>query len=135
MLRKKALVITAAALLLGALALFQGIAVGAIGSTYTQITDAKFTALGINFKPSNNVQVMFIDDNATKPQLYTICSKNTSGDTVYATSNLSTNIYYKNQKDDSTNLIPGKALSDVVSTVMSGIAAGESINWGSWHTQ
>jgi hypothetical protein len=126
------------ALVAAAIALISAAAVataGNVGSTYKQITDSYFTGLGINFKPSNNVQVMMIDDAATSPQLYTICSKNTAGDRVYATSNLSTNIYYKSVNDDSTNIIPGKDMTTIASTVMGGINAGESLNWGTWHAQ
>jgi hypothetical protein len=114
-------------LVAAALAMLQGVAfAGTIGATYLSITDAAFTALGLSFKPSNNVELMYKNDAATKPQLYNIGSKNTSGDTIYATSNMSTNIYKRKDSDNSTK--PGTALSTLTAKLPTN--AGESLSWG-----
>jgi len=114
------------AFVIAAFAMLQGVAFAAIGSTYTSVTDTVFVNMNLTFKPSNNVQVLYIDDNQTAPQLYTIGSKNTSGDTVYSTSNMSSNIYKK--KSDTTK--PGVQLDSITGELPSN--PGESLNWSGW---
>ncbi|WP_136513068.1 hypothetical protein [Geomonas edaphica] len=92
------------------------------GSTYTSV-DA-VTAL--NFKPSNKVVVMYSPDTvASSPQSYVIASKNTAGDTIYATSNISTTIY-KIVPTVSTTVGPGIPLSATDSNITA-LSAGESV--------
>ena len=49
----------------------------------------------VNFKPSTNVKVTYESDlgTSTTPQNYLIAAKHTSGNTYYATSNISTTVY------------------------------------------
>lgn len=82
------------ALTAAALTALAGISYGAAGSTTFAAID---TIDGINFKTSTQVKVLYKNDagSATNPQNYAIVAKHTSGDTYYATSNLSTSIYKK----------------------------------------
>lgn len=83
---------------------------------------------GVNFKPSNNVKVTYKFDAtaATAPQNYLVAAKNTAGDTIYATSNISTTIY-KKKPTVSATAGPGIALSLTDANVSTLSAAGESL--------
>jgi len=76
---------------------------------------------GINFKTSTNVKVAYKNDTLAVPQAYVICSKHTSGDTYYATSNISTAI---EKQQDTAKMGVALGLGDAAIT---GLAAGESV--------
>ena len=112
------------AMILAISAMLQGLAFAASYTSYTDLGTVLHDA-GVSYKPSNNVGMLYKNDGATKPQLYTIGAKNTSGDTVYATSNMSGNIY---KYTGSTDTKAGKTIADVSSVLPAN--AGESTGWG-----
>jgi hypothetical protein len=107
-------------------AMLQGVAFAAGYATYTDLGTV-FNAAGVSFKPSNNVVILFKDDAIANPQNYTIVSKNTSGDTAYATSNMSGNIY----KWSPTSDTPAGSILGSTATLTMPANAGESTGWGS----
>lgn len=121
MLRKLAVILAVCALPIG----YSSAADSTAYTTYTEI-GAVLTAASISYKSSANVQVYYKNDGVTpKSQLYTIGSKNTSGDAIYATSNMSGNIY---KRITGTNLKAGNPLSGLTGLLPTN--AGESIGWG-----
>jgi len=83
---------------------------------------------GVNFKTSNNVKVAYKNDGLAVPQQYAIISKHSSGDTYYATSNISTAIM--KQKIDAKMGV-ALTLSD---TQVTGVTAGDSLFTGGGNT-
>ena len=80
---------------------------------------------GINFKTSTNVVVCYkYDTGGVNSQNYVIASKHTSGDTFYATSNMSTAIF--KLADTATKGVD----LDVDSTQITGLEAGDSLFTG-----
>ncbi len=108
------------ALTVSALAATAAVSFGAAGTdTFQDIS----TIDGINFKTSSKVVVGYKNDGITGPQKYTIAAKHESGDTIYATSNLSTAIY---KLTNSTYM--GHSLTEYFSnTIVSGLNAGETV--------
>lgn len=76
---------------------------------------------GLNFKVSNNVKLAYKNDGSAVPQKYGIISKHSSGDTYYATSNIATALFKK--QDDS---YMGKTLT-LADQAVTDVGAGESI--------
>lgn len=76
---------------------------------------------GLNFKTSTNVKVAYETD--TGKQNYAIMAKHTSGDTFYATSNISTNIVKATQADQMGKVLLGTA---TIPTGTTAPVAGES---------
>ena len=80
---------------------------------------------GISFKTSTNVKIGYkFDDTGENTQNYAIASKHTSGDTYYATSNMSTAIY--KLTDAAKKGVP-LALED---EALTGLEAGDSLFTG-----
>ncbi|WP_129126161.1 hypothetical protein [Geomonas oryzae] len=109
------------ALAVSAVAVTAAVSFGAAGTnTFQDIS----TIDGINFKTSSKVVVGYKNDGITSgPQKYTITAKHLSGDTIYATSNLSTAIY---KITDSVYM--GHPLSEYFSAApVTGLNAGETV--------
>ena len=80
----------------------------------------------VTFKPSNNVKVAYLGDVvATNPQSYMIAAKHASGDTYYATSNLTSLIYKKQVAANA-----GVALTGADDTNLGTLIAGETVFTG-----
>ena len=109
------------ALTVSALAMMAGVSYGAAGSATPQSIN---NVDGINFKTSSNVVVAYKNDAAAAPQLYGIVSKHSSGDTYYATSNMSTAIY---KLQSSTYMGVPLSLSG---TPVTGVTAGDTLFTG-----
>lgn len=106
------------ALAVSAVAVTAAVSFGAAGSaTFADIS----TIDGINFKTSSKVTVGYKNDALAAPQKYAIAAKHQSGDTIYATSNLSTAIY----KLQNTTYM-GNSLN-MTATEVSGLNAGETV--------
>ncbi len=104
---------------------FAAVAVMAAGAYAGYVDISTLTALA--FKPSNNVTVMYLADTAaTSAQSYVIASKNTAGDTIYATSNISTTIYKITPPTVAGTSGPGVKLADNEAHI-SKLVAGESL--------
>lgn len=76
------------------------------------------------YKTSNNVKVSYRSDGNDKPQAYAIVSKHTSGDTYYATSNMSTTIY---KLQDTTKMGVPLAVGD---TQVTGVMSADTLFTG-----
>jgi hypothetical protein len=113
------------ALFIALTAMLQGIAFAGAYTSYTDLGTV-MTAAGVSYKPSHNVQIYYIHDQDSSPQKYNIGSKNTSGDTIYATSSMAGNIY----KWSDTTTAAGIALSGVLTLLPA--TAGESTGWTGW---
>lgn len=48
----------------------------------------------IDFKPSANVVYEYTDDGNTSPQAYSIATKHTSGDRIFASTSATSKVYY-----------------------------------------